>query len=446
MISNSKIITIHDFHAVKLDNKRDIYVYLPHSYDTDLNKKYPVLYMHDGQFAFQSSENTGGSWNVHKTVDRLIEEGKMKEIIVVAVPNMSAARVSEYVHYEITYCELFNLKPNGVMYEDFLINDLKPYIDENFRTLRDSKNTALMGSSMGGFVTYNLGHRRPDVFGNLAVMSPFLTYVNTDTLEECKEYKLYKGTKVNKLWIDIGEIEGFLLDKHVRMLVDELTKVGYEPGKNLFYYYVPNGTHFEKDWEERIHMPLLYFFGDIGKVESVELYGRNTVGLKGMKVNIYPTVKYDSGFSMTDTDAKYIVDNPDILEVEPNGAIIPKGEGTAKLTYVSNEFEVSKEYSVIEELPETVKVKINITVPENTPDDARITMSHLETKKTEKGLYQGVFVLPRDCAFTFRVAIGVGFQNQIIEQDKNKKDLKYRTFKATDDMELNYVVENWKGM
>ncbi len=446
MKKSSKIITIRDFHAVKLNNKRDIYVYLPQSYDTDSNKRYPVLYMHDGQYAFEPSKNTGSSWNIHKAADRLAAGGRMEEIIIVAVPNMSAARVSEYVHYDISFSRSMNLQPTGLLYEDFLVNDLKPYIDATFRTLTDSGNTALAGSSMGGFVTYNLGLRRPDVFGNLAIMSPFFVYVDPDTLEELRDYKVYKGKHPIKIWIDIGEVEGLLLDKHVREVIEALTKESYKAGKDICYYCVPGGAHFEKDWAERIHAPLLYFFGDIGKAEAVQMYGRDIVGLKGMKAYTNPVVKYDSGFIMSDINGEYVIDHPDVLEVKRDGLIIPKKEGTTKVTFASHGLKASKIYTVIGELPETVILNIKVRVPENTPDDARITMSFLELKKIEKGIYGGKFTLPRDCAFAFKVSIGVGFENPIVEQDMDRNDMEYRRIKVTDDMELNLEVANWKGI
>lgn len=444
MTKKSRIEVISKFHAMKLDNDRDIHVYLPPGYDTDSAKRYPVLYMHDGQYAFDPSINTGGSWNIHKTADRLSAEGRMKEIIIVAIPNMSAARVSEYVHYDISFSKALDIKPNGLLYEDFIVNDLKPYIDTHFRTLADSGNTALMGSSMGGFVTYNLGLRRPDIFGNLAIISPFFTYVDPDTLAEFRDFKVYESKMPLKIWMDIGEVEGFLLDRYVREVFDVLVKEGYVPGKDIVYYYVPDGAHFEKDWAQRIHAPLLYFFGEVGKAESVRLHGRNTVGLKGMKVHINPVIKFDTGFVMSDMNGEYKVGNSEILEVEEDGAIIPKNEGTTMVTYLYHGLKTSKEYSVIKELPELVTVSVNIEVPENTPEDARITMSFLEARKLRKGLYGGKFILPGDCAFAFKIAIGTGFENQIVEQDSNGNDIEYRRFKATDDMELNYVVEKWR--
>ncbi|MEC0225826.1 alpha/beta hydrolase-fold protein [Paenibacillus alba] len=115
-------------------NKRDIFVYLPPSYRYEQNKKYPVLYMHDGQNIFHAAFN-GCSWHVNETVDRLIQNRSMEEIIVVGIPNMGAERADEFTHAleGVLYSsDKVQIKPKGHLYEAFIIEELKPYVDAVF--------------------------------------------------------------------------------------------------------------------------------------------------------------------------------------------------------------------------------------------------------------------------------------------------------------------------
>ncbi|MGV2686533.1 esterase, partial [Clostridium perfringens] len=139
-----------------LNNERDMFIYLPVSYENDVEKRYPVLYMHDGQHMF-FEDHKGESWDIHTTVDALVSEGKMKEIIVVAISHVEDTRISEYMHANPDGHNIFNTTNQGELYEEFLIKEVKPYIDKEYRTLPDKRNTALMGSSAGGLVSYNIG-------------------------------------------------------------------------------------------------------------------------------------------------------------------------------------------------------------------------------------------------------------------------------------------------
>lgn len=445
-MTKSQIMTIKNFHAKKLNNDRDIYVYLPESYEAEQDKRYPVLYMHDGQYAFKKSENTGGSWNAHLAADKLIAEGKIKEIIIAAVPNMGSERGSEYAHGDVPFLKELKLEAKGLLYEDFLINDLKPFIDRNFRTLTDKADTALLGSSMGGLVTYNIGFRNPDIFGCLGMMSPAFFTLDAETFESTKNYSDYNGKLPLKIWTDIGEYENLMLERHVRKFVDEMLENGFEQGKNLYYYSVPDAAHFEEDWYNRLHDPLIYFFGDVGKPKSVKLAGDKTVGLSGFKNRINAVVEYDSGFTMSDINAKYISDDTSVLKVLNDGTIIPKKEGKAKVTYVSNGMQASDVYTVVKNLPELVDVRVNVKAPEDTPDDKPITLNGWKLNKVGNGHYTANLKVPRNCGITYKIARGSAFPNPSFEQDKNHKDIPFRRFKASDGMTVNVTVESWKDL
>ena len=123
-------------------------MYLPPSYHSDERKRYPVLYMQDGQHIF-FKDRKGESWDVHLTVDELTAQGRMREIIVVAVSHVEDARIAEYMHANPDGHNIFQTTNQGELYETFLVREVKPFIDANYRTLTEKENTALMGSSAG---------------------------------------------------------------------------------------------------------------------------------------------------------------------------------------------------------------------------------------------------------------------------------------------------------
>ncbi len=149
---------------------RRIWLYLPPDYATS-QKTYPVLYMHDGQNLFDAATSFSGEWGVDETLDRLHQAGDWG-CIVVGIDNGGANRLNEYSPY-----------PNaqygggqGDQYVDFLVNTLKPFIDQRYRTRPDRLHTGVMGSSMGGLISLYAGLKRPDIFGRAGVFSPSLWF------------------------------------------------------------------------------------------------------------------------------------------------------------------------------------------------------------------------------------------------------------------------------
>jgi predicted alpha/beta superfamily hydrolase len=136
-----------NFFIPQLNRYRRIWIYLPVSYATS-GKKYPVLYMHDGQNVFDDSTSFSGEWGVDETLDTL--EIKTKEVIVVAIDNGGDKRMNEYSPYDM---DRFG-KGEGDLYVDFLVNTLMPYINRNYRTKKYGRNTFVAGSSMGGLISF----------------------------------------------------------------------------------------------------------------------------------------------------------------------------------------------------------------------------------------------------------------------------------------------------
>lgn len=233
-----------NIHSDNLNNERDIIVWLPPSYRIKTGKHFPVLYMHDGQNIMDPKTSFSGSdWRVDETLTKLIRKEKIREIIVVGIYN-TKDRLEEYSDTK-----------KGCKYMRFITEELKPLIDSEYRTLTDRENTAVMGSSMGGLISFLIAWNYPEVFSKTACLSSSFYYHNDKAISAVSNYS---GPKKNiKIYLDHGE-DGLV--KGQKMFCT-LTKKGYLIGKDVNYYYAPGAEHNENAWADRLERPLLFFFG-----------------------------------------------------------------------------------------------------------------------------------------------------------------------------------------
>lgn len=437
-MNSSRLIAFESFHSAILNNNRELFVYLPPSYDSRTDTRYPVLYMHDGQHVFHK-DRKGESWDVHRTVDRLVAKGRMREIIVVAIAHVEDARIAEYMHENPDGHDVFGMMNQGELYELFLLREVKPFIDREYRTLPDKEHTALMGSSAGGLVSYNIGFRHPDTFGMIGALCPFFVSVDPATMEERWLSRVYTEKQNLKIWMDVGDSEGYtVMEKHVRHVADTLIRAGYKPGVDLMFHVAIGSGHSQTDWAARVHAPLLYFFGDIGKPVRAELYGPAVIGLEGPECAVNPVVHYDSGFMVTDLDADYETADSGIVEASADGNLLPKRTGSTKITYNGSAVTASLELAVVPHVSATVPVEMYVKVPDGTPPADKL-YAGIELPLLREGFYGGTFEVPRDVSFVFRISRGLGRH----EVDARGREVPYRTFKADGGLVLHYEVENW---
>lgn len=438
-----EIVTLSNVYSKHLGNSRDVFVYLPPSYYAEETRHYPVIYAHDGQHMF-ASDAKGTSWDMHRTADRLIREGRMREVIIVAISSILDQRVAEYFHDHLGVSEALHVTGKGELYERFLIEEVKPMIDNMFRTLADREHTALIGSSAGGLVSYHIAFNRPDIFGQVAILSPFFvqSIVNeqdqgTSTGEPVNEMKLYHTYHIKppvRVWVDIGGAEGLIMPFHVRSFVNELIELGFHPGKDLMFLLDEEAGHSQEDWSRRLHSPLMYLFGEIGHPCNLRLEGRRKVGLKGMRVQLYPKVTYDTGFETSLLVGEYTVNDPGVLKVEEDGVIVPIAEGSAEVTIKCEGLSDSVVIEVVPEVSDTVPVEISVTILQDTPSDAPIHAG-FEIPKVRDGFYRGNFVLPRDLVFDVKVSRGFGL---------HERRETSRRFDTSEPISLHFIVEEWE--
>ncbi len=254
-------IRYHDFHSKVLNNDRQVWVYLPPSYREHPEKKYPVLYACDGQNVFERGTAFGGNeWQVDEAAQRLMENGKMEETIIVAVSNAGAGRMNEYTH--VADKDYGGGKAD--QYAKFMIDELKPAIDGAYRTEKGPETTGVMGSSLGGLVSLYLSFNHPNVFGVCGAMSPSIWWANKDIISHIAAKPAAQNP--GRVWVDMGTQESKtdedkngvddVLD-HTRELKGLLEKRGFSEsgaaGKPVLgYWEVPGAGHNEPSWANRM--------------------------------------------------------------------------------------------------------------------------------------------------------------------------------------------------
>ena len=235
-----------------LETNRMVRVYLPPSYERDGNRWFPVLYLHDGQNAFTTAGTNvafgWGNWELDKTIDSLSAAGKMQEIIMVAV-DCSAERYLDYRGPAYRYLESelkeLNRPPPAPgdnsryeKYTQFLIEELKPKIDREYRTLPNAANTAVMGSSMGGLCSLALAWEHPEIFGKAASMSGAFQVERTHFLTNV--LRAYRGKpKPIRIYLDSGTSDFSGGDdgrNHTDAVAAELRRIGWRAGVDLEHY------------------------------------------------------------------------------------------------------------------------------------------------------------------------------------------------------------------
>ncbi|QFG43756.1 esterase family protein [Streptococcus mutans] len=152
------------------NEKRRVRVLLPKDYDKEDWATYPVLYMHDGQNIFYSKESFSGySWKIIPTIK---QHKELPKLIIVGIDNSGDNRLNEYAPWMTdvgTTPETASSGGDGMAYGEWVVNTVKPFIDQTYRSKTDPANTLLAGSSMGGIITAYMGAAYPHIFGNLGV-------------------------------------------------------------------------------------------------------------------------------------------------------------------------------------------------------------------------------------------------------------------------------------
>ncbi|MGV8041774.1 MAG: alpha/beta hydrolase-fold protein [Thermoanaerobaculaceae bacterium] len=194
-------VTVVDaFPAPELGGSRRLWIYLPPGYAGG-ERRYPVLYMHDGQNLFDVSTSFAGEWEVDESLDALAREGRLEGLIVVGIDNAGDARLDEYSPWRDRQ---LGRGGRGDVYASFLVRTLKPYVDRTWRTLPGRDHTGVAGSSMGGLISLYAGLRYPEVFGRVGVLSPTLGFAARMPM---RYVRTARARLPQRVYVDMGGAE-----------------------------------------------------------------------------------------------------------------------------------------------------------------------------------------------------------------------------------------------
>jgi predicted alpha/beta superfamily hydrolase len=238
-----------------LRNSREVIVYLPPGYDDQANRRFPVLYLHDGQNLFdgRTSYVPGMDWHVGDAADASIMSGRAEPMIIVGIYNTGKSRLHEYTPTKVT--KLGGGRADR--YGKFLLNELMPLIESAYRVERGPERTGIGGSSLGGLLSLYLGLRMPQTFGKIAALSPSVWWNHRVIVR-------FAQTSVPdprpRIWLDIGTREGPRVVDDVEMLRDALVHKGWRLGEDLHYQRVEGAEHNEAAWAQRVRPFLEFLF------------------------------------------------------------------------------------------------------------------------------------------------------------------------------------------
>lgn len=313
-LNNGQLITLPPSEHLLLDANlsgntlllppRDIQVWLPPDYDKYPHQHFPVLYVHDGQNAICDSTSwTGYSWRLAGALNRLSERQLLTQTtpyhsppILVLIP-CNEERIGGIVpRRHLEYGDMNQIFAQR--HVDFVALTLKPLIDSKFRTLRDVKHTATIGSSLGGQAAMHCVLRHPDVFGKVACLSPafqpsIVSFVSSldrqgegVKLFEDKVFYMDNGGDENDIKVPFVDVIDFMsqdhwwnpgywwLDSQLQPGIDAMRVALDSKGVNYEYHKIPGGRHNERAWALRIHKPLLALYGDGNGNDDVSSSGK----------------------------------------------------------------------------------------------------------------------------------------------------------------------------
>jgi predicted alpha/beta superfamily hydrolase len=251
-VSSGQLRIHEQFRSRFLRNQRDLIIYTPPGYDDQSWRHFPVLYLHDGQNLFDGATSfiPGQDWHIGQTADHFIQSGAVAPLIIVGMYN-TKARIGEYTPTHIP--KLGGGRADR--YAKFLIEEVKPFVDREYRTLTGSQHTGIGGSSLGGLVSLYLGLQHSRMFGKIAALSPSVwwnqliihRFARTATVEPRP-----------RIWLDIGTREGPRIVQDVEKFRDVLLEKGWHLGRDLHYERVDGAEHNEAAWAQRVG-PFLQF-------------------------------------------------------------------------------------------------------------------------------------------------------------------------------------------
>jgi len=260
-------LRLHRLQSAIFGNTRTIRVLVPEGYDAAENrsKRYPVLYMLDGQNLFDAclSDVSHKEWQVDETIGRLTREHAIPELIVVGIDHARQKRAHEYLPYKDFANDPDMAEPAGKRFPEFLAKEVLPFVNRSYRTLTGHANTGLGGSSYGGAATLYALMARPDTFGYALIESPTLAIGMGQLVRDTAPLIALP----RRVFIAFGgrEAEDPVISQKLLDLVGQVQMnfeaAGYDE-TNLRVVIDPQAKHDEAAWAQRFPDAVKFLFGD----------------------------------------------------------------------------------------------------------------------------------------------------------------------------------------
>jgi len=256
-------LRLHEFSSRIFGNTRLLRVWLPPGYDDSANagRRYPVLYLNDGQNLFEPSTSFGGvEWQVDETGDRLIREGVIPPMIIVGIDNAGRNRIREYLPHRSL--EPMILRVQGSRYPNFLMKEVMPFVARNYRVQVGPENTGLGGSSLGALISLYTAAVRPGRIGRLLLESPSLWVSNRQLIKDSRRIRDWP----ERIFMAVGTAETGQKDRDqsavddVRELAAIFRRAGLD-NQHLLLNVEEGASHHESAWARRFPSALTFLFG-----------------------------------------------------------------------------------------------------------------------------------------------------------------------------------------
>lgn len=474
-----RFVFVEELPSTNLGNARTLRIYLPASYDSAQDSSYPIIYMHDGQNLYDDATAAfGREWQVDETVDALADQGLIPEVIVVGIDN-TPDRINELTPTE----DADFVGPSGEkggkgpLYGKFLTEEVKPYIDSNYRTLCEPGSTAVIGASLGGLISFDLGWRYPTLFGRVGAMSSSFWWNDQDTLARLVQAD-QSAAPATRFWIDSGLIEenddrdgDGLIDvvDDSRDVRDRLLALGHDFGTTLGGLEAPDGGHNEDSWAARFDSVLLYLLGtdDAPAITGVELatYG-SQMALNGPMsdrvLHVGVTAIHDNGLRMTvpNTDVDFTVASTNIAAVNASGVIYPAAVGTTTVqASYGGKDSAQVPIEVVDAFDPNVPITFDVTVPASTPADLTVTVAgnlnnwtpsidSYALQKSDATHFSATFDIPRGDTLQFKFTLQPQDSDPWFNVEKGASCEEIGNRQITADVGQTYTatVANWRNV
>lgn len=247
--SKNVVFTPTNIEIPQLNRRRTVRIYFPPNYSS--GRRFPVIYMHDGQNLFDDATSFSGEWGIDETLDSLYSFRGFS-CIVVGIYNDDKYRMNEYSPWKN---DSLGMGGEGDEYARFIVKTLKPFIDSHYRTLPDRDNTVIMGSSMGGLISLYIALEYPDIFGKAGIFSPSFWF-SQKSFDQIDKYKLKKDQKI---FLVAGSLEGGNTVDNVKKAEEKLRVAGFDD-QLLQVKISSGGYHNEGFWGSEFGDAIKFLF------------------------------------------------------------------------------------------------------------------------------------------------------------------------------------------